>query len=54
MKDLHSNIIIILFQIQVVDDDANFGLQQVLEEQIQAGQGQQLSTQEFARRFFLP
>ena len=53
-KDLHSNIILILFQIQVVDDDTNVGLQQVLEEQIQAGQGQQLSTQEFARRFFLP
>ena len=53
-KDLHSDIILILFQIQVVDDEANVGLQQVLEEQVQAGQGQQLSTQEFERRFFLP
>ena len=55
VKDWHSNIILILFQIQVVDDDANLGLQQVLQEQVQAcqGLGPQVSTQEFNDRFFL-
>ena len=40
--------------LQLVGDDGNVELQQVIEEQIRAGQGEnQMSSQEFENRFFL-
>ena len=42
-----------IFSFQLAGDDGDFEVQQVIEEQIMAGQGDnQLTTQEFEERFF--
>ena len=45
--------LILIFSFQVAGDDGDLEVQQVIEEQIMAGQGgNQLNTQEFEERFF--
>ena len=45
--------LILIFSFQVAGDDGDLEVQQVIEEQIMAGQGgNQLTTQEFEERFF--
>ena len=45
--------LILIFSFQVAGDDGDLEVQQVIEEQIMAGQGgNQLTSQEFEERFF--
>ena len=52
---MHSLRLILVFCFQLTGDDADVGLQQVLEDQIQVGQGYGpgLNTQEIEDRLFL-
>ena len=52
---MHPSPLILVFCFQLTGDDADVGLQQVLEDQIQVGQGYgpDLDTQEIENRFFM-